>query len=198
MIAVSRWVRRVLLALLSSLTLVACSNGARGEPAASASKADAASTPAMEAGPVPVATLKELMDSTVDPAADGIWESVAVRETKEGTEHHQPRTPEEWAAVRRHAVTLIESMNLVVLAGRHAAPAGTQPGLGELDPAGIERGIEQKRAVFVGLAKALQGTAVQALEAIDHRDLEGIVKTGGDIDTACEACHVTFWYPNQK
>jgi cytochrome c556 len=138
------------------------------------------------------------MDSTVDPAADGIWESVAVRETKEGIEHHQPRTPQEWAAVRRHAVTLIESMNLVVLAGRHAAPPGTQPGLGELDPAGIERGIAQNRAAFVSFAKALQGTTVQALEAIDRQDLDGIVKTGGDIDTACEACHVTFWYPNQK
>jgi cytochrome c556 len=142
--------------------------------------------------------LKELMDSTVDPAADGIWEAVAVRSTKKGVEHHQPRTPEEWAAVRRHAVTLIEAMNLVVLPGRHAAPSGTKPGLGELAPAEIESGIAQKRALFVSFAKTLQGTARQALEAIDHKDLDGIVKTGGDIDAACEVCHVTFWYPNQR
>jgi hypothetical protein len=183
-----------LLVLLSSLTLVACSNGAKGEQRAGEAPAASAS----EAGPVPVATLKELMDSTVDPAADGVWEAVAVRETKEGTEHHQPRTPEEWAAVRRHAMTLIESMNLVVLPARHVAPAGTKPGLGELTPAEIESGIARNRVVFVSFAKALQSNAQQALEAIDHKDIDGMVKTGGDIDAACEACHVTFWYPNQQ
>jgi cytochrome c556 len=137
------------------------------------------------------------MDSTVDPAADGIWDSVAVISTTKGTEKRQPRTPEEWMAVRRHAITLIESMNLVVLAGRHAAPAGTKPGLGELEPSQIERGIAEKHALFVSFAKALQGTALQALDAIDRKDTDAVVKTGGEIDASCEVCHVTFWYPNQ-
>lgn len=149
-------------------------------------------------GPVVVATLKELMDSTVDPAADAIWDAVSVRATKQGVEYRQPRTAEEWAALRRHALTLIESMNLVALPGRHAAPPGTKPGLGELDPAQIERDIAQKRPLFASLAQVLQGTAQHALEAIDRKDTAAVVKTGGDIDAACEACHVTFWYPNQR
>jgi hypothetical protein len=179
----SRLVLTMTLALLVSLALVASSQGAKAASAANA--------------PVPVATLKELMDSTVDPAADGIWEAVAVISTANGEEHRQPRTPEEWAAVRRHAMTLIESMNLVVLPGRHAAPPGAKPGLGELTPAQIDQGIEQKRVLFTAFARALQVTAQQALEAIDEQDIEGVVRTGGDIDAACEVCHVTFWYPNQ-
>jgi hypothetical protein len=190
--------RIALLALLCTTGLVACSNGAKGESAAAATAPAAASTPKQEAGPVAVVTLKELMDSTIDPAADSLWEAVAVTSTKEGVDYHQPRTAEEWAAVRRHAVTLIEAMNLVVMPGRHAAPAGTKPGLGELEPAQIEQRVSDQRALFVSFAKALQGTAQQALTAIDQKDIDGMVKTGGDIDAACEVCHVTFWYPNQQ
>jgi cytochrome c556 len=198
--------RMTVMALFCATALAACSSGAKGESSAVAAQpTPAAPKPAVTApaagtapaGPVAVATLKELMDSTVDPAADGIWEAVAVRSSRKGVEHHQPRTPEEWAALRRHAVTLIEAMNLVVMPGRQAAPAGTKPGLGELEPAQIEQGIAQKQALFVTFAKALQGTAREALTAIDQKDIDGIVKTGGDIDAACEVCHVTFWYPNQ-
>jgi len=198
-----------LMAFVCAAALAACSSGATGKStAAAAQSAPAARTaaapasgegpaPLADAGPVAVATLKELMDSTVDPAADGIWEAVAVRSTKAGVEHHQPRSPEEWAAVRRHAITLIEAMNLVAMPGRKAAPAGTKPGLGELEPSQIERDIAQKHAVFVSFAKALQGTAQQALTAIDQKDIDAMIRTGGDIDAACEVCHVTFWYPNQ-
>ncbi len=173
------------LALLSPLALLERSSGA-------------APTAEPDGGPTVIATLKELMDATVDPAADGIWEAVAVRSTKSGVEYHQPRTTEEWAAVRRHAITLIESMNLVALPGRHAAPPGTKPGLGELEPAEIERQIAQKRTLFLDFAKALQGTAQRTLDAIDRKDSDALVKTGGDVDAACESCHVVFWYPQQR
>ena len=199
--------RMAVMALFCATALAACSSGANGgstataarsaPPAAKPAVSAAAAVPA-PAGPVAVATLKELMDSTVDPAADGIWDAVAVRSTRKGVEHHQPRTPEEWAAVRRHAVTLIEAMNLVVMPGRHAATVGTKPGLGELDPAQIERAIAEKHPLFVSFAQALQGTAQQALIAIDQKDIDAMVTTGGDIDAACEVCHVTFWYPNQQ
>ncbi len=191
-----------------SVALAGCSPGERARsgaalPAAAASSSDRDGTvtpavaPAVAVGPVPIATLKELMDSTVDPAADGVWDAVAVISTEKGTDHHEPRTPQEWAAVRREAITLIEAMNLVVLPGRQAAPPGTKPGLGELAPPDIERSIAQQRALFAGFAKGVQGTALQALEAIDRKDSEGLLKAGSEIDAACEACHVTFWYPNQ-
>jgi hypothetical protein len=143
------------------------------------------------------ASIKELMDSTVDPAADGLWEAVSVISTSKGVEHHEPRTDEEWKAVRRHAITLIESMNLVVMPGRPAAPAGTAPGLGELPPAEIEQRIGQTPDAFIGFANNLRSTALKALTAIDHKDTHALLTLGGDIDAACEACHVTYWYPNQ-
>ncbi len=180
-----RTARVIVLALLSPFALA---TSLASEPAP-------ARAPTPDAGPAVVATLKELMDSTVDPAADGIWDAVAISATKRGIEHRQPRTAKEWAALRRDAVTLAEVMNLVALPGRHAAPAGTNPGLGELAPAQIDSAIAEQRALFVAFAKALQSTAVRTLEAIDRKDADAVMRIGGDIDAACEACHVTFWYP---
>ena len=144
------------------------------------------------------ATIRELMDSTVDPAADGLWNSVASISSKAGMEEKQPRTDEEWAAVRRHAITLMESMNLVVMKGRHAAPPGTQAEEGELTPDEIEQHIAANREALVSFAKALRASVQGALSAIDKKDVAGLFKSGGDIDEACESCHVVFWYPNQK
>jgi hypothetical protein len=144
------------------------------------------------------ATLKELMDSTVDPSADALWDSVAISYTAQGEDERQPRTEDEWRAVRRHAVTLLEATNLLIMSGRHAAPQGTRAGDGELAPDEIDRRIAADRNAFVQFAHGLHATAAKALEAIDRKDAEALLQAGGEIDQACEACHVTYWYPNQK
>jgi hypothetical protein len=37
--------------------------------------------------------------------------------------------------------------------------------------------------------------SLQALEAIDAKDAKRLLDVGGDIDAACEACHLVYWYP---
>ena len=144
------------------------------------------------------ATIRELMDSTIDPAADDLWNSVAFVASKGGMQEKKPHTDEEWKAVRRRAITLVEATNLLVMGGRHAAPPDTQPGTGELAPAEIDRRIAVTRPAFLGFVHGLQATAMKALKAIDRKDSEGLFQAGGEIDAACEACHVTYWYPDQK
>lgn len=193
-----------LIAAALLLTLPACSQSsstpaatARSESAAPQGAGSAAAT--SHESPFEItATIRELMDSIVDPAADGLWDSVAVTSSRQGVEEKQPKTDEEWAAVRRHAVSLMESMNLVVMKGRHAAPPGTKAAEGELTPDEIDRHIDANREALVGFAKALRATARQALAAIDKKDAGGLLEAGSAIDEACEACHVTFWYPNAK
>ncbi len=41
-------------------------------------------------------------------------------------------------------------------------------------------------------------SSLLAMKAIDARNSEELSNAGGDIDAACESCHVTFWYPNEK
>jgi len=144
----------------------------------------------------PIASIKELMESTVDPAADGVWDAVGVISNASGVVKHEPRTDEEWRGVRRHAMTLIESMNLMMIPDRPAAPHGTKGGLGELEPQQIDAAIKANRPDFDFFAGAVRDSAFDALKAIDRKDPAALTRIGGDIDQRCEACHVTYWYPN--
>lgn len=173
---------------LIAISLQGC--GSNPTPAANTSP-DTASPPFK-----PVASIRELMDSTVDPAADGLWDAVSTTVTYAGIEKREPRTDEEWRVVRRHAITLAEAMNLVIMDGRHAAPPGTKAGLGELTPAQIDAKIAANRTEFYSFAGGVRDNALQALQAIDRKDAKTLFKIGGDIDATCEGCHVTFWYPN--
>jgi len=140
--------------------------------------------------------IKTLMNSIVDPSADGIWESVATVSDENGVHKRAPRTPEEWQEVRRHAVTLIEAMNLVMMKGRPAAPAETPPKAGELTPAQIDALLKTDHETLVAFARNVQTTTRSAITAIDKRDPEALFEAGSAIDQACESCHMTFWYPD--
>ena len=143
------------------------------------------------------ASIRELMDSEIDPAADFIWASVASISTVAGLEERQPRTDEEWLEVRRRAITLIEATNLLVMKGRRvSAQYEAASGAGELDTDQVQQKIDENRVAFVALAQRLQDTGLQTLAAIDAKDPVALFDLGGTIDDACESCHVTFWYPN--
>ena len=120
----------------------------------------------------PVVDVKQLMAGIVDPAADGVWESVATIFTKEGTEERRPRTEKEWAAVRSHAMTLAESGNLLMMPGR-AKDGGD----------------------WMRFAQELVDTSAAALRAAEAKNVEGLLDVGGRIDQVCESCHKKYW-PN--
>lgn len=147
-----------------------------------------------------VATVRELMDGIIDPSADALWDSVAYIATPKGVEDRRPRTDAEWKAVRTSAITLIEAANLLVLPGRRvgAGQSGPPPGPGELSAAQIDQRIAATRGSFSQFARGLQDAGLKALAAIDAQDPQKLMDAGGIIDEACEACHVTYWYPDQK
>lgn len=146
----------------------------------------------------PSASLQELMQNIVDPSADGVWNSVETVVTQSGESTHQPHTPEEWSEVRRAAITLSESANLLLIQHRRV---GVKPFLAEasgaLDSGQIQTLIDTQRAAFDGFAVALREAAFTSVSAIDARDPVSLVGAGGAIDEICEGCHLKFWYPNQ-
>lgn len=184
-----RIVARLLLGV-AVLTLGACQRA--DTPGSQTSAAIDGAAPPLKT----VASIKELMDSTVDPAADGVWEAVSVIVDDKGIHRHEPHDETEWHAVRQHAVSLIESMNLVMIEGRHAAPQGSRAGLGELTPHQIDATIAANRAEFNQFAVATREAGVEALGAIDRKDTAALTRIGGVLDERCESCHTTFWYPN--
>ncbi len=165
-----------------------------------------ASTPAPT--PVPAAppfqleaSIQELMDAVIDPAADALWDSVSITQTAKGTVFHQPHTDEEWREARRHAIALIEGTNLLIMNGRRlVAPGSTVLDQGTSGVLSAEEGakvFEAKHATFVELARALRDAGEQMLASIDKKDSTGMMNAGAAMDGICESCHLTFWYPNQ-
>jgi hypothetical protein len=144
------------------------------------------------------ASIQELMEGQIDPSADTLWDSVAYISSTAGVEDRQPRTDEEWKAVRTSAITLTEATNLLSMPGRHVDVTDKPVGLGELPPAEIQQRIDGTHDSFVQFAHGLQEAAQKALIAIDAKNPQALMDAGGAIDEACEACHVTYWYPNQN
>jgi len=152
------------------------------------------------AGFVPRATIVEIMDSMVMSTASVLWNAVGVSVTANGVEETVPETDEDWAALRYAAVTMAEATNSILIPGRHAAPADMErdPADTSLTPAQIEARIQQNWATWVGLAHALDAAALEAIQAIDARDVDMLSEVGGTIDAACESCHLQFWYPETQ
>jgi hypothetical protein len=145
------------------------------------------------------ATVKDIMVSMVDPVADIIWNSVATIVSIEGTEERAPQTDEEWAEVRRAAITLIEATNALRIPGRLIARPGEKSAYPkiELEPSEIQMLVDQDRATWNRLARGLHDAVAEALVHIDARNPGGILDAGEKIEYACESCHSKYWYPNQ-
>jgi cytochrome c556 len=153
-----------------------------------------------EAPFIPSASIQELMTSTIDTNADDVWSPVATIITKAGIEERAPHTDEEWHAVRRHAVTLAEASNLLMIEGRQVAAPGasTSDVPAELSAPEIQKDIDAHRPEFIAHAKAFHIAVQTAIKAIDAKNTAELVDAGGLIDQACEACHLRFWYPIKR
>jgi hypothetical protein len=147
----------------------------------------------------PAATVKDIMDSMIDPSADTLWDSVQTVIDYNGITMNAPRTPDEWANVRRAAVILVESSNLLVMPDRHIARPGekaAEPRV-ELEPGEIEKMVNEDRQTWVTLAHGLQDVSVEALKAVDAKSTDAIEAAGEKLDIACENCHKKYWYPKR-
>jgi hypothetical protein len=145
-------------------------------------------------------TIRDLMDSIVDPSADVVWGAVGTVVDQDGAHETLPKTQEEWLNVRRAAIRIVEGANLLMMPGRDAAPAGSKseaPGV-ELEPPEITALIRKSRASFDAFARALQAVGAEAVRASDAQDTAALLDIGGRMQDVCESCHQVFWYPGAK
>jgi hypothetical protein len=145
-------------------------------------------------------SIRDLMQSIIDPSADALWGAAGTVVDKEGIHELFPKTQEEWLDVRRAAVRIIEGGNLLMMPGREAAPVGTKsdaPGV-ELEPAQITALIRKNRKSFNAFAKALRVLGLEALQASDAKNVVLLMDIGARMENVCESCHQTFWYPPAK
>jgi len=191
--------RQITAALCSAvLGVVAPSSFAVAQP--KTAKADRAAEAQAAQGRKVYSTIKDLMESIVDPSADVIWGAVGTVVDQEGVHETFPKTQEEWLNVRRAAIRIIEGANLLMMPGREAAPPGTKseaPGI-ELEPPQITALMRKNRKSFDALARSLQALGSEVVRASEAQDTAALLEIGGRIQDACERCHQAFWYPGAK
>jgi len=184
----------VVVALASLVLIAACE-----KPAGTTSAAPAAAAPPPPEY-VPTATVKDLMQSVVDPNADVVWLAVTTVQSAKGTVETKPKNDEEWTKVRHGAIALTEASNLLMVPGRHVARAGEKsetPGV-ELEPSEMEALINKDLGAWRKRALGLHEAGVAAIQAIDAKDPDKLFEVGEQIERACESCHSQYWYPNEK
>jgi thiol-disulfide isomerase/thioredoxin len=164
--------------------------------------ATSASSPGRSVAPlrpgVSSPSIQEIMQTTIDPAADEVWGAVASITTKAGTDERRPQSPAEWAAARNSAVRLVQAARLLTIAGRPVASRGfPAEAKGALNSTRIQHLIAQQRPAFGAFATALGAAATTAIAAIDAEDAAALTRAGSTIEEICEACHLRFWYPHQ-
>ena len=146
------------------------------------------------------ATIKDIMDSMIDPSGDFLFESMQVIADEKGVRQVAPETDEQWKEVRRRALILIEAPNLLVMEGRKVAQPGEKAEYPEVElhPEQIQKLMDEDRASFIRRAKRLQDAAEEALQAAGAKDKDALIMAVDKNDKACENCHLHYWYPNDK
>jgi hypothetical protein len=146
----------------------------------------------------PTATVEDLMRVMIDPAADAMWDAVVVTSTLDGLEEQRPETDDEWLALERDAILLLEAGNLLQIEHRPvAAPDSVSqlPGV-DLEPADIAARIVASPDAWQRSARELHDVGVVMLEAVRARNVEALLAGGDRLDATCENCHSRFWYPS--
>ena len=176
------------------LVMVSTLQCAKPEPAAEAASVAGDLTPLF--------SVKELMQNIIDPQADFIFEAVAVDIGEYGIVETKPTSDEDWLKVQRAAVLMAESTNLLKMP-RPVAPEGDKnalsgPGQPELSPEQIQAKLNQDRHLWNTHVDHLRDELLKVLAIVKERDSDKLLEAGSDIDRACEACHLEYWYPGDK
>ena len=118
----------------------------------------------------PVASVKQLMESTVHPSAEVLFDSVGTIISLSGVEEIAPKNDEEWAHVQHSALTLAEAGNLLMIPGR-----------------------AKQDSDWAGLAQALVDVGMVAHKAAQAKNPEALFEAGGQIYEVCQRCHSRYW-----
>jgi hypothetical protein len=178
--------------LIFSVVVSACSSSKPPAPAPTA---------ALWGDFKPVVSVKELMKYMIDPLADNIFEAVGTTMTKDGVIDREPRTDEDWEKIQIGAVSLAEGANLLKVSRPFAPPGdlnnSTGPNAVELSPAQIAAKVERDPVEWNARIETLRNASLAVLEIVRKKDVKALWDAGEILDTACENCHRSYWYPRE-
>ena len=189
--------------LVLGVLLVACSPSS--PPPAAKPAPDASSPmphpPALWGDMKSVVSVKALMRDMIDPAGDFIFNAVSTVVSRKGTIEKFPKTDEDWDRIRFGAVTLAEGAYLLKVPRPFATPEedkGHTADSSELPAPQIEAKRAADPVLWDAKIEALRNVGLEVLEIVKTRDVKELWEAGANLDQACEACHIEYWYPGEK
>jgi hypothetical protein len=117
----------------------------------------------------PVADVKTLMAAVMEPAAEVYWDAVGIVVDEKGEQQIEPRSAEEWDAVRNAAFIVAESGNLLMM------------------PSRAKDGGE-----WMAAAQLMVEAGQKAIRAAESRDKDAVFAVGADVYDACTNCHAKY------
>ena len=142
-------------------------------------------------------SIRTLMNTMVQPNATTVWQAVRYVVNEDGVQEDvQPETDEDWERLRHSAVTLVEAGNALMLPGRVVddTPLAPEYPAFQYTPDEIQALLEADMEGWNYYLQEMQFATNATLEAIDSRDLLGLIDKGATINNACQGCHAEFWY----
>jgi len=117
----------------------------------------------------PVATVKQIMEGIVGPAADRVFAAVRYTDTLNGREEKVPHTDDEWRAVGNDAAALAESGNLLLMKGRR-----------------VDEGE------WIRLSQAMIDAGQIVLRAAQAKSPDKVLEAGEALNVSCDTCHQRY------
>lgn len=114
----------------------------------------------------PVATVKQIMNGIVSPAATVVFDAVITTISDKGITEVAPQTDEEWEAVGNSAAALAESGNLMLMGSRK-----------------VDSGD------WVTMSQAMIESSMVVLRAVEAKSADGIFAAGEALNASCDNCH---------
>jgi len=193
----------IVVSILSLAVMSACnrsSTPAPSTPAPSATQPGAAALPPNLWGDMkPIVSVKELMQYTIDPLGDYIFDAVSTEVSKKGIVEHVPKTQEDWDKVMMGGVSIAEAAYLLKVKRPFAPPGDLNNSVGpdavELPPAAIMAKVEKDPVEWNARIEALRNVGLATIDVAKRKDVKQLWDAAENLDEACENCHRSYWYP---
>lgn len=117
----------------------------------------------------PVADVKQLMASVVEPSAEVYWDAVGTIFDEKGVTEIEPQTLEEWDSVRNAAYVVAEAGNLLMMSSR-AKDGGD----------------------WMTMSQAMIDTGQRAIRAAEARNKTAVFDVGAELYDTCTNCHAKY------
>ena len=148
----------------------------------------------------PRTTVQQLMEDEVNPAAEYLFRSVQEVADASGAHLKAPQSAKDWQEVRDQAAVLQAAPEVLTARGLKVAPPGFKaenPPV-ESEPEWIQKALDANRADFDRRAFRLKAVADSIAAAAETHDTPALQRALGEMDKACESCHLHYFYPNDK